>query len=214
MIQIQVLKKLLDLDAMITTATLNNYEKWGLISKPERQNLGRGGGIITTYAPEAAAEAYASWFLMRGAVFKDLKASPETVAEARKIALHIENSGYSSKNDVVNDKELGAMVIGKGIQAFLALEWLKVRNRILYGNSEALFEEIKQTQEMRDRAAKEGMEKEADELNEKLAELWDERKRRFFIERLSLNAVLLSEREDVDNLDEWEDRINEKYPVD
>lgn len=213
MIQVQVLKKLLDLDATITTATLNNYEKWGLIPKPERQNLGRGGGIITTYAPEAAAEAYASWFLMRGAAFKDLKASPETVAEARKIALHIENSGYSSKNDVVNDKELGAMVIGKGIQAFLAHEWLRVRNRILYGNSEALFEEIKQTQEMRDRAANEGMEKEADELNEKLAELWDERKRRLFIERLSLNAVLLSERDDVDNLDEWEVRINEKYPT-
>lgn len=201
--QVQVLGKLLDLDVPISTRTLQNYARWGLIPKPSKK-FGRGNE--TEYAPETAAEAYASFLAMRGAIFQDLKASPETVAEARKIALHLEHGNYRSYKDLEKDKELKKLLEGKEIEAILAVEWLKIRNNVLYGENEELYREMQRIIQERDTAVREGRSEDAEAANEKLIALADEKKRREFLNKLTAGALFASSYAET----EWADDVSGK----
>lgn len=183
MVQTQVLRGLLDLEAAVGPRTLKNYVAWGLVPEP-KVNYGRGN--LTEYAPETVAEAFASWKLMH----EDVKLSPEKVSEVRGIALHLENGNYFSISDLKADNQLKTLTKGKELETFLALRWLKDRNRVLYDENESLFEEIKKVQQERDMAAREGREQEAGAANDRLIELADERNRRKFLNKLTAGALL------------------------
>ena len=66
----------------VTTKTIYNYARHGLIPEPSRKNLGRAGGIVTEYPEEAAIEAIVAWKLINAH-----QIPLKRVKEARKNAL-------------------------------------------------------------------------------------------------------------------------------
>jgi len=61
----EVIIKLELLGVKMTRRTLLNYEKWGLIPKPERGG-GGPGGRFADYPDRTIEETYAAWSLMHG----------------------------------------------------------------------------------------------------------------------------------------------------
>ncbi len=78
-----VVKALDSLAVSVTERALRRWEKAGLIPVAERQNLGRGGGIVLDYPEWTPAEVYASKSLM------DWVGTSEKVAAIRERALKI-----------------------------------------------------------------------------------------------------------------------------
>lgn len=187
----QLLWELEQIGVRVTERTIQNWVKDGLLPEPARCNLGRGKGQASLHAPEVLDEAFAAWELMHGG----FNASPAAVAEARRIALHIEPAGYASRKDVFEDEKLREMVKGKPVEAILAGEWLRIKiSRSGFNgfeSEEALFEEVRSLNSNHSDTNEEQTQ-DGNEITERLIELDDLRYRWMFISSGRLAGALVA----------------------
>jgi hypothetical protein len=107
MIPDKVIEELREVNVEISRRTLLNYEKWGLIPRPQRGNGGRGKGGITDYPDSAVAEAYASFKEIHEGGWHEsgVKYAPSFVAAIRQGVLTGDCEGLRNKK-VYNKKPL------------------------------------------------------------------------------------------------------------
>jgi hypothetical protein len=130
----EVVANLAILGINVTSETVRNYVKWGLIPTPFRKSLGRGKGRISIYPEETPEEFYASYCLVHRV--EGIKLSPKLVAPIRKAALCIEKSPElvhymefftsSMKRNGIEKKAAGYIQNG-GLPFVLIFMWLHFR---------------------------------------------------------------------------------------
>lgn len=99
----------------VTRSTLLNYEKWGLISTPERGGGGTGG-FWTNYPFTTIFEFVAGWKLLHGrygnAALEEMvggirpRISPRTVKKIREASLNISQAIGTVEGDCVDNADI------------------------------------------------------------------------------------------------------------
>jgi hypothetical protein len=84
----EVLREFEKINIPISSRTLLNYEKWGLIPAAKRTGLGRGKGRVTEYPDIVIAEGVATWKLLNGKI----TTSQKHLREVRDYVLMLEKS--------------------------------------------------------------------------------------------------------------------------
>lgn len=169
----------------ITSRTLQNYINDGIMPMPFRKNLGRAGGVVTSYTLECIAQAYASWRLMNG----DAKVTASKVREIREIAVHIlENhileKGYASRKELLSDDYLKAKLDKRPLEVFLIIEWLKSRAKLFYRDPDLVLRERFEAWESKNKCESQGNTELAQSYSEQFNELSKEiNEIKFFTEK-------------------------------
>ena len=151
--QEEALELLKNYSAEMTSRTLQNYINDELMPMPIRKNLGRAGGVVTSYTKEDISQAYASWKLLNGVA---AKVTSLKVREIRQIALYILEKGFSSGKEMLDDSVLKEKLDKKPLEVYLVVEWLKARAKVFYRYLTVVIQENYKAWENRNKAVIDG----------------------------------------------------------